>query len=67
MKTLTFLLIAFLVSCIVTLKKREQEAKKKVKKLTKVIVLKNDTIEFKTKALIKIYSSPYWSNLEKDY
>jgi hypothetical protein len=67
METLTFLFIAFLMACVVTLKKKEQVAIKEKKNLDKIIILKDDTLRIRAKALKKIYGSPYWGNLQKDY
>ena len=45
MKLITFLLIAFLISCIFTLKKKEQKALKKNESIENILELKNDSLE----------------------
>jgi len=44
MKTITFLLIAFLVSCVVTLKRKTQNLKSKVKNLEEITISKDSLI-----------------------
>ena len=50
MKTLTFLLIAFLISCVVTLKHETQDLKE-------LGVLKNDTIQTQDSLILQIQAS----------
>ena len=44
MKTLTFLLLAFLISCIVTLKHREQDLKEENKYLKEISLIQDSLI-----------------------
>jgi len=44
MKTLTFLLLAFLISCIVTLKHREQDLKEEKKDLKEINLIQDSLI-----------------------
>ena len=54
MKLIYFLLIAFLISCIFTLKKREEQAKKKTLDLEETILSK-DSLILQIQASNRIY------------
>jgi len=45
MKTLTFLLFAFLVSCVVTLKNKEVAANKQIIKLEELVLVQDSLIQ----------------------
>ena len=69
MKTLfTFLFLALLIGSVCLLPKMpipDKEAE--LRECKEVGLAHRDTSEMRRQALIKIYSSPYWGSIEKDY